>query len=203
MGHDDETGAEFAIEFQHQFEHLCRVPAVEVAGRFVGQHQSRLSYEGASHRGALPFAAGELGGAMREAFCQSNSRQQSARTFPGGARLHSPHQQRHGDIFERGEFRQQVMELIDESNGAIAQMSALGIVQSIHCGSGDLHRTAGRQIESSQQLQKRRLPGSRGTDDGNALAGTDADGRCSKHLDFHIALDELLGKILAQEHHLS
>jgi len=125
----------------------------------------------------------------------------SARPRLGGARIHPPHQERHRDVFERGEFGQQVMELIDEAHGAIAQMTALGIVQAIHRGSCDLHRAAGRQIEPPQQLQKRRLAGSGGADDGDPLARAHADGCRPQHLDFHVALDEFLGEIPAFEHH--
>src|SRR5260370_480258 len=81
-----------------------------------------------------PVAAGEVGGAMREAFGQPASRQSSARRLLRGARTDSLRQGRHRDIFERGKFRQQVMELIDEAEGAISQKTALGIVQAIHCG---------------------------------------------------------------------
>ncbi len=201
MGDDDETGTELAIELQHQFEHMRRIHAVEVTRGFVGEYQSRLSDERAGDRGALPFAAGELRGAMREAFGQPNARQQSARPRLGGARIHSPHQQRHRDIFERGEFGQQVMKLIDEAHGAISQMTALGIVQAIHCGSCDLHRAAGRQIEPSQELQQRRFAGSGSADDGDSLTGAYADGHRPQYQDFHVALDEFLGEILPLEHH--
>ena len=47
--------------------------------------------------------------------------------FSLGAR-HPPDEQRHGDILERAEFRQQMMELIDETQVAIAQDAASGRV---------------------------------------------------------------------------
>ena len=119
---------------------------------------------------------------MREAFGEPDARQQSARPLRGRARIHAPHQQRHRHILERGELGQQVMELIDEADRAVAQMPALGIVQPVHGGPRDLHRAARRQIQSAQQLQQRGLAGPGCADDGDALAGADADRRAAQHL---------------------
>ena len=90
-------------------------------------------------------------------------------------RIHPPHQQRHRDILQSREFRQQMMELIDEPDRAIAQVAALGVAQPVHGGARDLDRAAGRQIEAAQQLQQRRLARSRRADDGDALAGAHRD----------------------------
>ena len=44
----------------------------------------------------------------------------------GDARIHAPHQQRHRHVLQRGELGQQVVELVDEAEGAVAQPAALG-----------------------------------------------------------------------------
>ena len=53
--------------------------AVEIAGRFVGQQQRRLADQGAGDGDALPFAAGEFGGAMVESLRQGRRGRASAR----------------------------------------------------------------------------------------------------------------------------
>ena len=79
------------------------------------------------------------------------------RLLSASLRIHSPHQQGHRHIFEGREFRQQMMELIDEAHRLIAQPAALGVAQLIHGGACDADRAAGRQIEAAEQLQQRGL----------------------------------------------
>ena len=83
----------------------------------------------------------------------------------------TPHQQRHGDIFQRREFRQQVMELVDESQRAIAQFAARLFIERMNVAAGDLHDAGGRTVEAAQDLQQRGLAGARGADDRDAFAG--------------------------------
>src|SRR4029450_9232387 len=56
---DDETRADYAIELQHQVEHLTRGAPVEVARRLVGEHALRLRDEGACERDTLALNARE------------------------------------------------------------------------------------------------------------------------------------------------
>jgi hypothetical protein len=60
VGHDDQTGAEFTIELQHQLEHLRGILAVQISRRLIGQHQFRPRYQRARHGRALAFPAGQL-----------------------------------------------------------------------------------------------------------------------------------------------
>ena len=64
---------------------------------------------------------------------QADPLEQRAR---GAARLAhpgAPHQQRHGHVLQRGELRQQMMELVDEADGAVAQRAALVLAQARGC----------------------------------------------------------------------
>ena len=61
---DDEARAKFAIQLQHQFEHLCGIRAVEIPGRFVCQEKQGLIHQSARDGRSLHFPAGKLGGTM-------------------------------------------------------------------------------------------------------------------------------------------
>ena len=53
MGDDDQTGAQIAVQFQHQFEHLLGGVTIEVAGGFVRQQASWMGHQCPRQGGAL------------------------------------------------------------------------------------------------------------------------------------------------------
>ena len=124
---DDERRADGAIELEHQVEHLARGLAVEVAGRLVGEHAARPRHQRARERDALALAAGQLarqvlaGGAPRPT--RSSIARACARAASAGV---AADRERHRDVLERGELRQQVVELVDEAERAVAHAAALG-----------------------------------------------------------------------------
>ena len=120
MGHDHQAGIELAVQLQHELEHVRCVHPVEIAGRLVGEHELRLGDQGASHRRALPLAAGELRGPVGEAFGEPDPRENRRRALPRRLGIHAPYQQRHRDILEGREFRQEMVELVDEAQRAVA-----------------------------------------------------------------------------------
>ena len=79
--------------------------------------------------------------------------EQRARALPRLCHGHAADQQRHRHVFQRGEFRQQVVELIDEAERAIAQLAAHRVGQLVDLLTGDRHRSRRRQIEAAEQLQ--------------------------------------------------
>src|SRR5437868_4157128 len=94
-----------------------------------------------------------------EPLAESNSLQQLPGLRPSLHNLHAPHEQRHRNVLERGKLRQQVMELIDEPERAVAQHAALLLAQPVNVPSIDQHATARRTIETAENLQQGRLAG--------------------------------------------
>ena len=131
MRDHDETGAQLAIEFEHQAEHLLGIAAVEIAGGFIGQHQARPRHQRARHCGPLAFAARELVRAMAQAIAQADSFEQRRGALLRFACAHAPDQQRHGDVLQRREFRQQMVKLVDEADGAVAQAPTFRLIQGM------------------------------------------------------------------------
>src|SRR5579871_1023976 len=157
VGDDDEARAELAIELEHQVEHLARVHPVEIPGGLVRQHQPRPGHECPCHRGTLALAARKLRRAVRQALGEADAPEERCGLLAGEARRHASHEQRHRHVLERRELRQQVMELVDEPDGAIAQRAPVGIAQLVHRVTHDLHAAAAREVESAEELQQRRF----------------------------------------------
>ncbi len=112
---DDEAGAQLLVELLHQIKQVFRTVAIQIAGWLVRQHTGRIRHQRARNRSALALAAGQLGGQMPDAMRESHFGKHR-----GGNRFcviafHAAYQQRHRDIFKGGEFRQQVVKLIDET----------------------------------------------------------------------------------------
>ena len=57
MGGNDETGAEFPVQFQHQSIDLLRILPIQVAGRLVRQHAARPGHQRTRDGRALTFTA--------------------------------------------------------------------------------------------------------------------------------------------------
>ena len=100
----------------------ARGAAVEVAGRLVGEHAARLRDERARERDALALAARELAGQVLERDAPRPTRSSIASRRARAPRPAASRRidERHRDVLQRGEFRQQMMELVDEAERAVA-----------------------------------------------------------------------------------
>ena len=157
--------------------------AIQVAGRLVGQHAGRLRDQRARQRHALPFAAGQLARHMRDPLGQPDTLQHRARRLLRLVARHAPNQQGHGNVVERGKFRQQMMELVDESERGIAQVAARLFIQAGEIAALQTDRAGGRRIQPAEQVQQGRFAGTGSADDGDPLALDDVEVESLQHLD--------------------
>ncbi len=94
---------------------------------------------------------------MLETFSQPDPLQQRTCLGTRLGNLHAPHQQRHRDVLESAEFGQQMMELIDEADRPVAQLSARLLAELVNVLAVHQHVTRSRPVEPTQQLQQCRL----------------------------------------------
>src|SRR6185295_10372324 len=106
---DDETRSYAAVQLEHQLEHRFGVLPVQVAGGLVGENTRGARHERAREGCALALAARELAGAVRDAVPQPYPFEHRARLRLRLVAVHATDEERHRHVFERGEFRQQVM----------------------------------------------------------------------------------------------
>jgi len=136
--------------------HGCSA-GVEVAGGFVGQQQAGGVGQGAGHGHPLLLAAGELGRLVLHAFGQAQFAQQGRRPGLGGLARHAGDHQRHGYVVEGRELRQQVVELVDETQLVIAQLPPGRFRKRIQALAGHGHPAGIGLIQPAQQVQQRAL----------------------------------------------
>ncbi len=175
MGDDHETRAPLPIQLQHQLEHAFRVAAVEVAGRFVREHELRLRHQRTGNGCALTLATGELMRTVRQTLAQPHALQDLACAILRFARVHPTHEQRHGDVFQRRELGQQVMELVDEADRVVAQLAPFLLAEQMNVLAVDEDLATRRLVEPAEDLQQRRFSGTRSADDREPLAREDRD----------------------------
>src|SRR5271170_8351564 len=100
-----------AMQSSDQFKNRFRRVSVKVARGLIGQQKLGTRDERACQSHALLLAAGKLTRAMMRALLQSDLTQPACRFWLDLLPRLPPQQQRHGNVFCRREFRQQIVEL--------------------------------------------------------------------------------------------
>ena len=156
---DDERGLFFTDQLQEQLQYGDAVARIEIAGGFIGKENVRLIDDGTRDGDALLFAAGELGreviGAVGETYFGQGGECLIAMVFPrDGAGDH--------DIFQCGEFRQQVIVLEYVADALIAEARLLGTGERVEIDAIDDDLPRLRCFQSRQGVKQRGLPGAAG-----------------------------------------
>ena len=107
------------------------VVLVKVAGRFVRQQAIGAVDQRARNRCPLPLTAGKFARAVFQAFAKADGRQQLACLLMGFGWFVTANEQRHGDVFHRAEFGQQMVELVNEAHVAVAQTGAAAVAGAV------------------------------------------------------------------------
>ncbi len=168
---DQNNGASLRRKFVKEVENALPGDGIEITGRFVGEDELGIIYQGPSDGDALTLSAGELKGAVVHAFLQAHPEDGcfGALTafFGGKARIN--HRELY--VFENVEAGQKIEGLEDESDAFVAHFGefiAAGFAQinAVNCdGAG-----AGC-VQSTQQMHERGFAASAGSDDGGKLTG--------------------------------
>ncbi len=154
---------------------------VEIAGRLVGQQHRRTHDERPGHRDALLLATRQHARAVRQPVAQPDTLEQFSGAPPGFGERGSRNAHGHCRVFERVEFRKQVVELKDEPDVAVAERDDLGIGQGGQFGVGDGDGALVCAIEASQEVQEGALAHARGADDGHHFARCDRQMQITQH----------------------
>jgi hypothetical protein len=167
---DDEGGAALLRELHHRLEDFVRGVRVEVAGGLVGEHAGRLRDESAREGGTLALAPRELGGQVLEALAEADLGERAPRPLERGRPVHAADEKRHRHVLDRGEFRQQVVELVDKPQRGVAHAPALRLVHRAERPALHAHAAGRRCIQPAEQVQQRALARARLAHDRHALA---------------------------------
>src|SRR5207248_11785267 len=101
---------------------------------------------------------------------------------------------------ERRELRQQVVELVNEPERAVARNAALGFGLLADVVTENANLAARRAIEAPEEMQKRALPRPRRADDGDSFSPLHVDIDSHEHGDLDFALVISLVQVTAPQH---
>src|SRR5215203_1524512 len=160
---------ELVDRLAQQLHHVGAGFGVEVAGRLVGEDDSRFADQGAGDRDALLLAAGELRRTVGAAVIEPDGGDQLV--DPGPVRLAAGDRERQDKVLLRGQDRQKVEELEDEAELVAAQLGQLAVVEAGDVDAVELDHPRGRLVEAGEDVHQGRLARPRGTHDrGEAVA---------------------------------
>src|SRR5579884_329837 len=166
MGHQNERDSPLPVEPFQQSEDLVTRMGIEIAGRLVGQDQLRPQHQRARDGDPLLLAAGELSRPMVKAVRQPDRFEHLPRGRLDLIPLGPLDQSRHHDIFKRGEFREEMMELENIADGSIPKFGQLSIGTGEEVVSFKEDLAGSRPIERAEEMEERALPDPRRADDG-------------------------------------
>src|SRR5690606_22664216 len=148
---------------------------VEVPGRLIREQNQGLVDQRTGHGDPLLLAARELSRLVGLPSLETDLREERASPVARGTVPAAADQRRHHDVLERRELTQQVVELEDEADVAIAHRRHLLVVQHRDVAPPEEDLPRGRAVERPQDVQERRLSGAARADDRDGLPRIDAD----------------------------
>ncbi len=151
-------------------EHAVAGGVVEIAGRLVGEQDLGVVGQCPDDRDPLLLAARQPCRAVLGARRQTDTGQQRRRLLPGPPAPDAGDHLRQHDVFERRKFRQQMMELIDETQLGAAQQGSVLVGEAAAILPADRDRAAIRAFEQPGDVQQGRLAGAGGADQRHHLA---------------------------------
>ena len=171
MGDDDEGAASAGGKLIHQRQDAGGGVLVEVAGGLVHQHQAGIGDQGPGDRRTLALTAGQLAGLVFGPGAQPYLVQQSTRLVLGVTLAATANDQRQRHVLQRRELRQQMVELVDEADVAIAEAPDLGVAHLVQHGVGHPYFAGAGAVEATEQVEQGGLAGARTADHRDPLAG--------------------------------
>src|SRR5882672_7251974 len=152
---DDHGRAVLCGEPGEEVDDLAAGSSVEVPGRLVREHDSRLHGERTGDRDALLLAAGQVPRQVVRSAGEADLVEELQRPFATAAHRGELHL----DVLDGCQRRDQVELLEDEPEGAQAQLGQLPVAQRGEIAVFEDDVAGARPVERAEELQKRRLAG--------------------------------------------
>ena len=132
---------------------------IQVPRGLVGQDHQRLVHERPCDRDSLLLAPGKFAGLVAQAVAEPHLTEQLGRSLLRGRGTASLNQRRHHDILQRGQVKEEMMELEHESYPPVPDVGGLLVAEGAEVAAVQTHSSRGRSVESTQKMKERGLSG--------------------------------------------
>src|SRR5436309_502670 len=187
MGHDDEREALLLVQPLHQADDLPRGLRVQVAGRFVREHDVGLVREGPGDCDSLLLPAAEFSWLLHRHVFEADGHERGYRLLPRRLRVDAADEQRELDVLDGPEDRQQVVVLEDETHLHRAEVRLRVVVEGREPLARNPHLAGREIIDAGQAIQESRLPAAGGPHDRDHLAPSDVHVQAAEGVDLDAA----------------
>ncbi len=144
------------------------VGTVQISGGLIRQHQSRIVDQGPANGNALLLTAGKLIGQMMDTIADIQGAQHLSKSL--FIRLSSIQQQGQRDVFLHIQYRNEIVELINQSHLPSPENGQLGFIQLINIGAFEKYFPRSGTIHAAQNMKKCGFAGSGRTNNGDKFA---------------------------------
>ncbi len=159
VGDDDESDAVFGGKIEEDAHDIGAIFGIEITGGFVGEKHFRFVNDSSSDGDALLFAAGEFGGEVVGAVGQADALE--GEQGRGGG-IAAGDGTRDRDIFEGGEFREQVIILEHITDEGVAETCLFAAAKGVEVGTGDMDGAAFGAFEAGEGVEQGGFAGAAG-----------------------------------------
>ena len=168
MGDENEGGATFGMAGEQEIDNMLPGHIVEIAGRLVGDEDSRMWRQRARKGDALLFSAGELRRIVASPVREPNSAKLLFCAIEGVR--NTGELERDGDIFKRRHRGNQVERLKDDAHMPTAETREPILIKPADIFSRDNDRPGIGPFKACHDHQQCRLTRARGADQANRLS---------------------------------
>ena len=163
-----------------QIKYRLSGSCIQVSGRFIRQQNLRIGDQRTRYGDTLLLSSRELTGSVMRAVFESDFAQPLTSFVFRLLAIFISHEQRHRDIFDRREFRHQVMELPDVSNRTVAKIRGCFVGKRLQLELGAVYVTLRSTIKRSEDVQQGALSGTTLPDDSDHLPLQNLEGQIVK-----------------------
>jgi hypothetical protein len=168
--YDHEGLTELLAQVEEELVQFTGVRRIEVAAGLIGQDHVRRVEERARHGHALLFTTAELCGLVLLALDHTQPREKVMRACRAIPAATAGDQAGHHHVLQRGEFRQQVVELEHEADVLVTEGAQRAASQAHYVRAGNGQCTGVRPLQGAEDLQQRGLAGPAGAHNAHHFA---------------------------------
>src|SRR5262245_17308989 len=203
VGHHHDSLPVVLIQLRQDRQHfLCR-RCIQVSGRLVRENQCRIGHDRAGDRNPLLLSAGELPRQVVHPLSEPHEFERGGRVLESLRLLQVGQLERKLDILDRGQYRNQVELLEDETDVFIPPVRDLPVAQLAQVVAQHTDLALRWTVHRCDQVQKRRFPGAGRPHERHEIALRDLQAHACQGNHVEFVADEFLGEILGFDNHFT